>query len=193
MCFPPPASCPASCTCSPSLTHAIRYHPPRQAAAALATRLAAAPHAVAAALADSALLGSLAAALEAPSTAVSPDAKLDILACFRVAATRSAVRETVSRRACGCPSCLLLQLPFRASACLPCRLARSLIKAVPRLPSAPSLPQMEREGAPAATVAALRAATEVGDWPLAGEAAWALEIMGGMSRRLTREIGWVGG
>ncbi|PSC75524.1 vacuolar 8 [Micractinium conductrix] len=143
------ATAAALCSCDLIDAAAEAAHPdakPSQAtveaAAALATRLAAAPHAVAAALADSALLGSLAAALEAPSTAVSPDAKLDILACFRVAATRSAVRET-----------------------------------------------MEREGAPAATVAALRAATEVGDWPLAGEAAWALEIMGGMSRRLTREIG----
>ena len=100
---------------------------------------------------------------------------------------RRSVVALVAAHHAFCCSCRLERLPASR------RLARSLIKAVPRLPSAPSLPQMEREGAPAATVAALRAATEVGDWPLAGEAAWALEIMGGMSRRLTREIGWVGG
>lgn len=48
---------------------------------------------------------------------------------------------------------------------------------------------MEEEGAPAAVVAALAAATAAGDWPLAGEAAWALELMGGMSRRLTSALG----
>ncbi|PRW51064.1 hypothetical protein C2E21_5389 [Chlorella sorokiniana] len=52
---------------------------------------------------------------------------------------------------------------------------------------------MDEEGAPAAVVAALRGATEAGDWPLAGEAAWALELMGGMSRRLASSIGEAGG
>lgn len=49
--------------------------------------------------------------------------------------------------------------------------------------------QMEEEGVPAAVIATLHGATEAGDWPLAAEAAWALELMGGMSRRLTSSIG----
>ena len=49
--------------------------------------------------------------------------------------------------------------------------------------------QMDEEGAAAAVVSTLRGATEAGDWPLAGEAAWALELMGGMSRRLASGIG----
>ena len=49
--------------------------------------------------------------------------------------------------------------------------------------------QMDEDGAPAAVVSALRGATDAGDWPLAGEAAWALELMGGMSRRLASGIG----
>ena len=48
---------------------------------------------------------------------------------------------------------------------------------------------MDEEGAAAAVVATLRSATDAGDWPLAGEAAWALELMGGMSRRLASGIG----
>lgn len=48
---------------------------------------------------------------------------------------------------------------------------------------------MEEAGAPAAVVAALRGAAEAGDWPLAGEAAWALEMMAAMSRRLTTAVG----
>jgi hypothetical protein len=48
---------------------------------------------------------------------------------------------------------------------------------------------MEEEGAPAAVVAALHAAVEAADWPLAGDAAWALELMAGHSRRLTSGIG----
>ncbi len=71
-----------------------------QAAASLATRLAAASPAAAVALAGSALVGSFAALLEAPSTQVSPDAKLDVLCFFRQAASRAAVRDVVS----GCGS-----------------------------------------------------------------------------------------
>lgn len=67
-----------------------------QAAAQLASRLAAASPAAAAALADSPLVGSLAALLEAPSTEVSPDSKLDALGFFRRAASRPAVRDAVS-------------------------------------------------------------------------------------------------
>ncbi|KAL4443968.1 hypothetical protein ABPG75_011705 [Micractinium tetrahymenae] len=52
---------------------------------------------------------------------------------------------------------------------------------------------MEAQGVPAAVVAALRSAVAAGDWPLAGEAAWALELMAGMSRRLTTAIGEAGG
>ncbi|KAI7844752.1 hypothetical protein COHA_001635 [Chlorella ohadii] len=132
----------------PSAMHGFR--PSRaafcKAAAQLATRLAAASPAAAAALADSALVGSLAALLEAPSTAISPNAKWDALGFFRQAARRQAVREA-----------------------------------------------MDEEGAPAAVVSALRGATDAGDWPLAGEAAWALELMGGMSRRLASGIGEAGG
>lgn len=50
--------------------------------------------------------------------------------------------------------------------------------------------QMEAQGVPAAVVAALRSAVDANDWPLAGEAAWALELMAGTSRRLTSAIGW---
>jgi hypothetical protein len=67
-----------------------------QAAAALATHLAAASPATAAALGASSLVGALTAALEAPSTRISPDAKLDILAFFRQAASRASVRDAVS-------------------------------------------------------------------------------------------------
>lgn len=52
--------------------------------------------------------------------------------------------------------------------------------------------QMEAQGVPAAVVATLRSALDAGDWPLAGEAAWALELMAGNSRRLTSAIGWEG-
>lgn len=51
--------------------------------------------------------------------------------------------------------------------------------------------QLEREHAAAAVVSTLRGAVEVGDWALAGEAAWALELMAGYSRSLTRAIRWV--
>lgn len=51
---------------------------------------------------------------------------------------------------------------------------------------------MEEEGAAAAVVDTLAAAAAIGDWPLASEAAWALELMAGMSRRLTAAIGCVG-
>jgi hypothetical protein len=56
-------------------------------------------------------------------------------------------------------------------------------------PPCPFFKQMEAEDAPAAVVAALADATAAADWPLAGEAAWALEMMAGMSRRLTSAIG----
>lgn len=69
---------------------------PLQATAQLATRLAAASPAAAAALADSSLVGSLAALLEAPSTEISPNAKWDALGFFRRAASRPVVREAVS-------------------------------------------------------------------------------------------------
>ncbi|KAI3427181.1 hypothetical protein D9Q98_007118 [Chlorella vulgaris] len=52
---------------------------------------------------------------------------------------------------------------------------------------------LEREHAAAAVVSTLRGAVEVGDWALAGEAAWALELMAGYSRSLTRAIREAGG
>jgi hypothetical protein len=48
---------------------------------------------------------------------------------------------------------------------------------------------MEEEEAPAAVISALTGATANADWPLSGEAAWALEMMAAHSRRLTSAIG----
>lgn len=78
------------------LSHAIARPLMMQAAAQLATRLAAASPSAAAALADSALVGSLTALLEAPSVEISPNAKWDALGFFRQVARRPAVREAVS-------------------------------------------------------------------------------------------------
>ncbi len=53
-----------------------------------------------------------------------------------------------------------------------------------------SVTQMVEFGAAAAVVSALKGANKVEDWILAEGAAWAMEIMAGFSRRLTRDFGW---
>jgi hypothetical protein len=83
-------------------------------------------------------------------------------------------------------------------ACLPVRLTFPTLSAlsIPLCPPFLCLPafslplqQMMDEGAAVAVVSTVVGALEAEDWPLAGEAAWALELMAGFSRRLTSKIG----
>lgn len=89
------------CICHPLSTHLLPHEPAAalttQAAAAFAAHLAAASPAAATALAGSGLVGALAALLEAPSTQISPNSKLDALGFFRQAASRAPIRDAVRR------------------------------------------------------------------------------------------------
>ncbi len=87
---------------------------------------------------------------------------------------------------CSCPAFTLSPVSLSAAGALSSVFVPLLSKSpLHHFPAA----QMDEEGAPTAVVVALRAATEVGDWPLAGEAVWAMELMAGMSRRLTSGFG----